>query len=265
MFSDLVAVGRHVQVSAFLFYGLRRGMMSGLSTQTVVAVTMSACLLVIKKFWWKVNEMLQHHQPKVTTEWECETGGFCVSAILLLMSLHMLHKKKANAKEDRDETEDDFGRKEVRYLWFKLFPQTRAPPAYLHWCLIYVGALALTCVTAWVSSSFSLAALAAWALRRPTAMMAIFDNYIRGLLVLPQLHVSQKTGVISPAVAIWIALIGVVDVTELATDGIVFSVANMCYIVGDLISLLLVSDFMWVFFKALWRGKKFVEIQMCEV
>jgi len=259
-FSDHMAVAAHVQVSAFLLYGLRKGVMSGLSAQTVMALSVSACLLVVKKFWWKV---VNRHDPDITTAWTCQASGFCLSAILLMASLQMLHKKKTSPKEDKGEMEDDFGRKEARYLWFKVFRRSGAPPMYLHWGLIYVGALLLAFTTAWASSSFSLVALYVWAKSRPTAMIALFDNYIRGLLLLPQLHVSQKAGVISSALAFWIALIGAVDFVELASDGI--RVTSMCYIIGDFMSMLLVSDFMWIFFKAMWRGKQFVEMQMYEV
>lgn len=267
MASECVAVCAHVQASAFLFQGLRKGGMSGISSQTVLALTVSATTLVIKKLWWKVDALAHHRQPSIKTTWEINTAGFFVNAVLLMMSLYMLRKKQAgpkdNVEKDKEEVQDDFGRKATHHMWFKVFGQTRSPPACSHWGLIYLGAFFLSFVTALASCSFSLAALVAWAIRRPTAMMAIYENYIRGLLVLPQLHVSQKAGVVPPALALWIAMQGFVDIVELAADGI--QLANMCYMVGDFMSLLFVSDYLWLFLKSKLRGQKFVDIQMYEV
>merc|ERR1719473_544845 len=140
----------------------------------------------------------------------------------------------------------------------------RAPPSHLHWAIIYFAALLMSFLSAWVCVSLSFAELRSWATSRPTAMMAIFMNSIRGLAWLPQLHISRKVGVVSPGLALWIAMLGTTDIVELIRDGTVFTkyVHGICYIVGDVISLVLIADFMWIFFKSRLLGKTIVEIPM---
>jgi hypothetical protein len=71
---------------------------------------------------------------------------------------------------------------------------------------------------------------------------------------------SRRAGYVSPSLALWIAMMGVVDVVELLADGIFFS--ELCYVIGDVISFVIISDFMWLFIKSRLKGKAVVEMPL---
>lgn len=164
------------------------------------------------------------------------------------------------SSDDKD-LEDDFGRSLTRYIWFKVRGVSRSPPAYLHWSLIYVASTLLTVLGAWASSGFSVPALCEWASDRPTAMFAIFVDFHRGVGLLPQLHMSRRSGYVCPGLAVWIALMGVANIVELLADGFVFMDVSS-YVTADIISFALVSDFMWIFIKSRMKGQKVVELPL---
>jgi hypothetical protein len=191
--------------------------------------------------------------------WECEIGGWAIDAALLLGCTYslLMQKTKAKPATDDKDSDDDFGRSQMHYSWYKS-GRNHTPPAYLHWCLVYAATALLWFVVALTNVGFSLFALRTWVWKHPTGSIAIFVNLLRGIGLLPQLHMSRRAGWVSPSLASWIAMIGVVDIVELLADGIAFS--DLCYIIGDLISFVVVSDFMWIFIKSRFKGKAVVEI-----
>lgn len=261
---DLFAVCSHTSVSVFLFHGLRKGSISGLSSQTVVSLFVCSVFTVVRKMWWPVNSWLRSRPININSTWALQFVVCFADALFLMASAYMVRRMKPHAKgnhdKDGNEIEDDFGKKLTNHCWYTVAGVNRAPPTYLHWGLIYLGALFMSFIAAWASVSFSFAALGSWATKRPTGLIATFENLMRGSGLLPQLHVSQKQGVVSPALALWIALLGAVNIVELISDGA--QLVDLCYIAGDVFSLVLVSDFLWIFFKSRLKGEKFVEIPM---
>jgi hypothetical protein len=194
--------------------------------------------------------------------WEFEASGWAVDAALLLCCTYSLLARTMAGKpsmNDKD-SEDDFGRSQMRSIWFNLPGRRGPPPTYLHWCLVYAATLFLAFFAAFVNVGFSVFALGRWTRSHPTGSMAIFANTLRGVGLLPQLHMSRRAGYVSPGLAFWIAMMGVVDVVELVADGIFFT--ELCYVIGDMISFMIVSDFMWIFIKSRLKGKAVVEVPL---
>jgi len=267
----LVAVAwSHASVSAFLLRGVQREVMLGLSGQTLLAMACSAVLTVAKKLYFPITADLIHLKPLAEdAEWYPETAGWVVDTVLLLCCTRLFLQQRVSAKSALNDKElnDDFGRRQTRSLWFTMSRQQRPPPTYLHWSLIYIAAALLAFLSAWGQVGFDLSALGKWAAERPTAMIAIFVNFLRGLALLPQLHMSHRTGHVAPGLALWIAMMGSVDMIEfindLVADGFVLS--DACYCIGDAITFLLVSDFLWLFIKSRARGRTAVEMPMVDV
>lgn len=253
----------HLGVSVFLLRGLRNGVITGISPQTVVVFAVNAFLLVLQKVYWKIVNRLYGLPFEFTSLWVFELLADGADALVLCACVYALRNSKRGSDQMKEHAQDDFGKKEARYLWSMLGGQ-RAPPAYLYWGVVYLLSFIMSFFAAWASTSFSLVELYDWASSRPTAMMAILINFMRGLSWLPQLHVSRKVGVVSPGLALWIAMLGAIDLIELLRDSTVFTkyIHGVCYIVADVISLLLISDFMWIFFKSRLQGKTVVEIPM---
>merc|ERR1719291_900674 len=175
----------------------------------------------------------------------------------------MLARAKRDMKSDcatgsRSDDADDFGRSFVRGCWFKMFGYGKPPPPMLHWAVVYAGVCWLSFALATASTGFSLPALWAWATDRPTAMFALLINSTRAFALLPQLHMSRKTGVVAPGLALWMAMFGLLDLVEVLDDGIFGT--QLCFLVGDIMCLLLVSDFLYLFVKSRLRGSKAVPI-----
>jgi hypothetical protein len=247
----------HASVSGFLINGVRKNVISGLSGQTLLAMTLCSLTLVMKKLWYPLRGY-----PSVNTVWELETSGWAVNTVCLLCCMFSLLAQKMEAKpptNDKD-SEDDFGRSQIRCIWFNLPGQTRLPPTYLHWCMVYAATVFLAFFAAFVNVGFSMFTLGVWVRRHPTGTMAIFVNTLRGVGLLPQLHMSRRAGYVSPGLALWIAMMGVVDVVELLADGVFFS--ELCYIIGDVISFVIISDFMWLFIKSRLKGNAIVEVPL---
>jgi hypothetical protein len=250
----------HASVSGFLFKGVRMNSISGLSGQTLLAMTVCSMTLMMKKLWYPLHRMINQGELRVDVVWKCETSGWLVDAAFLICCTYSLFWQTIEAKpsaNDKD-SEDDFGRSQVRWVWFNLPGLKRSPPAYLHWCVVYAATIFLTVFAALTNVGFSIVALCSWAQRHPTGSMAIFINILRGIGLLPQLHMSRRTGYVAPGLAAWIAMMGVVDLVELLADGIFFT--DLCYVIGDIISFVVVSDFMWIFIKSRLKGKAVVEI-----
>jgi hypothetical protein len=245
----------HASVSGFLFNGIRKNVIAGLSGQTLLAMTVCSLTLVMKKLWYPL-----HGRGSLNTEWALETTGWAVEAVLLLCCAYSLFAQKMEAKPSTHEkdSEDDFGRSQMRCIWFNLPGLTRLPPTCLHWCIVYAATLFLAFFAAFVNVGFSMFALGRWVRGHPTGTMAIFVNTLRGVGLLPQLHMSRRAGYVSPGLAFWMAMMGVVDVVELLADGICFS--ELAYVIGDIISFVLISDFMWLFIKSRLKGKAVVEV-----
>jgi hypothetical protein len=244
--------------NAYLFQGLRKGVISGISLQTVVASAVCGVLIFIHKVYWLILNLLNGVVPLLGVDAYLQKVVAFVNMCLLLVCVRMCWKAKACVKGDSASSDDDFGKLISRSIWQKVFGHESYPPACLQYSLIYVVAATLAFFTALASTSFSLSALATWAYDRPTAMTAILDNFLRGLALLPQLHLSRKAGVVAPTLAAWIALMGFVDVVELMVDGVQWS--SLVYTFGDAFSLALVSDFMYLFVRSRLRGQKAVEI-----
>jgi hypothetical protein len=218
--------------------------------------------LIMKKLWYPLHQLVNQGTFSVNAVWKYETAGWAVDAALLLGCTYSLFTRKKDAKpsENDREDEDDFGRSQMRCIWFNLPGRKCAPPTYLHWCFVYAATAILTVLAAWVNVGFSIFALGTWVRRHPTGSIAIFVNLLRGIGLLPQLHMARRAGHVSPGLAFWIAMVGVVDIVELLADGIALS--DFCYIIGDVISFVVVSDFMWIFAKSRFNGKAVVEIPL---
>jgi len=267
----LVAVAwSHASVSALLLRGFQKEIMLGLSGQTLMAMVCCAVLACAKKLYFPITEDLMHLQPlQEDPEWYPETAGWATDMVLLLCCMRLFLQRRVSAKSalNDKELDDDFGRRQARKLWFTMSRQQRPPPTYLHWSFIYITAALLAFFAAWGQVGFSLSALGKWAAERPTAMIAIFVNFLRGLALLPQLHMSHRTGHVAPGLALWIAMMGSVDMIEFVTDlvGDGFKLTDACYYIGDAITFLLVSDFLWLFIKSRARGRTVVEMPMVDV
>jgi hypothetical protein len=262
---EVVVAWSHASVSAFLFQGMRKEMISGLSGQTLLAMTMCAVLAFAKKLAFPISDFIQRlpfDEEQYDREWVCETVGWLVDASLLLGCMHMLYRSSTGGKMSSNdkENEDDFGRSHIRYVWYNVLGRQSAPPAYFHWHVVYLATMAFAVLAVWGQARFSLSALATWVWDGPTSAIALFVDFLRGIGLLPQLHMSRRAGQVAPCLAIWIAMKGVIDVIEVLADGIVFD--QMCFLVGDILSLLAVSDFMWIFIKAKLRGQVVVELPL---
>jgi hypothetical protein len=226
-------------------------------------MTMCSILVFIQKFVYPVYDILHFTWPDVDAQWAAYTAGWTVDAALMSSCVHLVwqrHIGKKSAPSGKD-VEDDFGKSQTLYVWFSAYGPQSSPPVYLHWYLVYLATVGLAFLASWVQCSLSLFTLAAWAYERPTAMIAVYVNLLRGVALLPQLHYSRRIGHCAPAVALWIALKGLVDIIELIgdlIDGVEWS--DACYFFGDAIAILLVSDFLWLFIKTRAAGKAVVTI-----
>lgn len=265
-----VVVGTYCSASAFVYNALRKGIIQGLSAQTILALTTCEVLHVIKKCWYPVNDWM-HNMPidrtiDVDAGWKLQTWGSVICGLLGVASLLLMDKrlqpKTANDINEKEKYDDDFGRKQTHHLWYAVFGQDREPPALLHWGLLYAAAVTIGLLTALASAGFSPWKLVAWVIDDPTSIIAILDNYIRAFSWLPQLHISRKVGVVSSVLAFWVATLGTVDIVELLYDGV--RLVDFCYIAGDLISVLLIADFMYIFIVSRIKGEKELELPMYE-
>lgn len=247
----------HASVNAYLFQGLRTGIISGISQQTVLATAACSVLVFVQKIWFLALNWCYGFQMELSAAKQMQKFLSFVSMLLVLGSVYIVRKSK-DAKKGECEAEDDFGKKAARNMWHAMFGYRNPPPSWLHYSLIYVAAVVLAFLTAWASCTFSFSVLAAWALERPTAIIALLDNFLRGLGLLPQLHISRKAGVVSPGLAVWIAMMGVIDIVELWDDGI--NLHTLCYAFGDIVSFVLVSDFMYLFVRSRLRGQSVVQL-----
>jgi hypothetical protein len=270
--AGLVAVAwAHASISAFLLRGVQREVMQGLSGQTILAMTCCAVLTVTKKLYFPITADLIYLTPiREDAEWYPETAGWIVDTVLLICCMRLFLQQRVSAKSALNDKElnDDFGRRQTRSLWFTMSGHhERPPPTYLHWSIIYITAAFLAFLSAWGQARFESSALCKWAAEQPTAMIAIFVNFLRGVALLPQLHMSHRTGHVAPGLAIWIAMIGSVDMIEfindLVSDG--FALSDACYCIGDAVTFLLVSDFLWLFIKSRARGRTLVEMPMVDL
>jgi hypothetical protein len=250
----------HASVSAFLFQGVRNGFVSGLSGQTLVAMTICPVLAVAKKLYFPVCDLLAGKSYTENTAWQLETAAWVVDVAISLGCVYLLFLRNTGEKAASKDrlSEDDFGRSHTRDIWFDMLRQRRYPPKHLHWYLLYLVTAVLTALAAWGQVGFSLSMLAAWASERPTAMMALYFNFLRGIGLLPQLHLSRRAGHVAPSLALWMAMKGTVDIIEVLLDGILYT--DACYLIGDVIAFLCISDFMWIFLKSKIRGQSVVAI-----
>jgi hypothetical protein len=236
---------------------------AGISGQTLQGMTVCSMLIVIQKFIFPIHDLLHSESPDVDALWAYETAGWIVDTALMLSCAYLIRQRrmgKQSVSNDKD-IEDDFGKSQTLHIWFGIAGLQRSPPTFLHWHLVYFATSVLAFLAAWGQSCFSLVTLAAWAWERPTAMIAIYVNLLRGISLLPQLHYSRRNGHVVPAVALWIALKGMVDIIELGADlldGTEWS--DFCYFFGDGIAFLLVSDFLWLFIKTRAAGQAVVTI-----
>jgi hypothetical protein len=256
----------HASLSAFLFRSFQKELVSeaNLSVQTLHAMTLCSSLVFIQCLFFPVYDLLHFTWPSYEDPaLAYETAGWAVDAALLLSCVRLIRQRqigKKSAPNDKD-IEDDFGKSHTLHVWFSVCGPQSPPPPYLHRYLVYFATSCLAFLAAWGQSSFSFFTLAAWALERPTAMIAIFVNLLRGIGLLPQLHYSRRIGHVASVVALWIALKGVVDIVEFGADlhdGIAWS--DVCYFFGDGIAFLLVSDFLWLFIKTRAAGQAVVTI-----
>jgi hypothetical protein len=261
MDAPLIAWG-HASVSAFLFRGLQTRMMPGLSTQTMLGMTLCSVMIVSKKFAFPVYDLMYGRRPQEFDEadWYSETAAYIIDSMLLLGCVYLLRQRQRGAKSEADdkEIEDDFGRSQTRSFWFSISDRLGPPPAYLHWAVVYLATALFSFLAMWAQNKFSFVALLGWASEHYTAMLAVFINFMRGVALLPQLHLSRRIGHVSPGPAVWIAMKGLVDLIELVADGISFN--EVCYVMGDIMTFLLVSDFLWLFVKSRVRGQVVVDI-----
>jgi len=257
-----VVIWTHTSISAFLLRSMWENAISGLSHQTLLAMTVYAILCVIQKVYWNIYYHMKGLEYEVFPEWHYEFAGLALNAIILLACLVVAKRNpkllRSQHNGDPDEVADSFGMRQVRYLWYMIPGQSKPPPANLHYLVVYASSFIVAFLTALASCHFSPSVLSEWANRRPTAMMAVYENFLRGFGMLPQLQVSRHVGVVSSALALWIAAFGIVDLFEMLCDG--FEWSQMCYTFGDLISMIVVSDFCWVCIKSRMRGKQDVEI-----
>jgi len=250
--------------NAYLFQGLRKGIITGASSQMILAIAADSVLVFLQRMYWVVSNIV--HSGRVQSlgfgaYFEKLVAG--VDMVLLLGCVYLMRNPPTTSKQsctgmhDHDE-EDDFGKKATRELWHGVRGYRVSPPAWLHYSLVYAVGFAVALLTAWASSAFSFSALATWAYQRPTAMLAIMDNSLRGLALMPQLHMSRKSGVIAPGLAVWMALMGVNNIMEVTEDGIAWN--TLCYLAGDAFSIALVADFLYLFVRSRLRGQAVVEI-----
>jgi hypothetical protein len=260
MEAPLIAWG-HASVSAFLFRGLHGKMMPGLSTQTILGMALCSVITVSKKFYYPVYDLMHGTRPQfIDAEWKSETAAYIVDSMLLLGCVYLLRQRQRGAKSEADdkEIEDDFARSQTRSVWFGISDRLGPPPTYLHWAVVYLATALLSFLAMWAQVKFSFVVFLGWASTHPTTMLAIVINFMRGVALLPQLHLSRRIGHVSPGPAVWIAMKGIVDLVELVADG--FSFDEISYFMGDMLTFLLVSDFLWLFVKSRARGQVVVEI-----
>lgn len=234
-------------------------MMSGLSTQTMLGMAICSFLAVAKKFYYPIFDVMHHRtRPTIDAEWTAEMLGWLADAILLSCSVYLLTQRQRvnKSRTDDKDVEDDFARRQTRFVWFKMFD--RSPPANLHWGAIYLATIVLSFLAIFAQVKFSPATMFDWARTRPTAMIAVVINFLRGVALLPQLHLSRRIGHVAPGPALWIALKGVVDLMELVSDGFLFT--EICYFMGDILTFLFSSDFLVLFIRSKARGQAVVEV-----
>jgi hypothetical protein len=252
----------HASVSAVVFRGLQTQMMPGLSTQTMLGMTLCSMLTVAKKFYWPIYDLMHGTKPEdfADAKWYTETSAWIADSMLLLGCVFLLcHRQRGGKSEvDDKEVEDDFGRSQTRFVWYSVSDRLGPPPTYLHWAVIYLVTALLAFLAILMQVKFSFAALRAVASRDPTTCFAVVINFMRGVALLPQLHLSRRIGYVAPGAAVWIAMKGAVDLVELVADGISFT--EICYFLGDITTFLLVSDYLWLFVKSRARGRVVVEI-----
>jgi len=255
-----VVAWAHVSINAFLLHSLRKHVVSGLSFQTLMAMTFYAFLLLCKKLYWPLYYTFLGEEFMVDEDWNCETAAHAVNACVMLCCV-----KVASASKDKTDdghaqnTPDDFASTQFKHFWLNTLGRPHDPPLKLHYLLIYLVTFVTSAVVAWASRSFNLFVFLSWARSRPTAMMAIYANFLRGFGLLPQLHLSRGVGVVSAPLALWITACGLLDIFEMLSDGI-FDTSKLCYTSGDLFAAALVSDFALLCIKSRLRGQKDVEI-----
>jgi hypothetical protein len=242
---------------------LRKGLITGASSQTILAIASHSVLVFLQQIYWPIVNLVRNGRLQtlgVGAYFVKSVAGvdmvLLLGCVYLMRNLPMTSKESCTGRHDHDE--DDFGKKTTRSLWHGVRGYRVPPPAGLHYSLVYAVGFAVFLLTGWASSAFSFSALATWAYRRPTAMLAIMDNSLRGLALMPQLHMSRKTGVIAPGLAVWMALMGVTYIMEISEDGIAWD--TLCYLAGDAFSIALVADFLYLFVRSRLRGQAVVEI-----
>jgi hypothetical protein len=252
----------HASLSGFLFRGVQKDFITGLSRQTLLAMTVCSMVLVMKKLWYPLHNLVKGGTFVESSVWEFETTGWVVDAALLLGCTYSLLARTLDAKPSASDKGcgDDFGRSQMRSIWFQMPGRKTPPPTYLHWCTVYAATAFLAFFAGLANAGFSVFALGKWARRHPTGSMALFINILRGVGMLPQLHMSRRSGYVSPGLALWMAMMGVIDVVELLADGIFFT--ELCYVIGDVITFVVISDFMWIFIKSRVKGKAVVEVPL---
>eukprot|EP00747_Dinoflagellata_sp_TGD_P218077 gnl/TRDRNA2_/TRDRNA2_90371_c0_seq1.p1 gnl/TRDRNA2_/TRDRNA2_90371_c0~~gnl/TRDRNA2_/TRDRNA2_90371_c0_seq1.p1 ORF type:complete len:283 (+),score=39.81 gnl/TRDRNA2_/TRDRNA2_90371_c0_seq1:69-917(+) len=261
----------HLFAALFLYHGALKGGLHGISLQCCVAQG-AAALLRASQFFRGIRLLMYTHLSGkanlvvkgIDLCWKASAFVTIFTVIVMGAAVRSLRRNGKMKNLDHDHNSEDldtWGRNETSLLFQKAFG--RDPPGWLRFGLVYIVAVVFTFVISFTSCTFNPAKLYEWVVSHPNAQIAIFDNFLRGVGLLPQLHVARQAGAMPNRLALWVALLGVNNILELADDGRALLKtfwSDWCYLIGDAFSLLLVSDFMWIFVVAKWRGDTAVAI-----